>query len=393
MSKPNRSTTQPDNGHKPRHRVTVQPLGNNWLVTPDNVGEPLPVPGNYVKPWVLTQGMMDEGHTTPAILEALTDWQPTGPHRTRRQRTRSTDPFLRRRRRRRAARLAGRMGTRRRRADMATDRTGRYLLLVGLAGSGKSRLAQELGAREREAGGRSLAIVAEAANSWRTRNRQLPAGARVDIVAGVPDLTGLAAALEGRHAAGKQWPTLIIVDPATLVTAEWGDGRRDAATYDYPTVSRSVAALEAATVSPEGNRPKLVWCVHTPETEAGGRNRRAVGGYTQAAGVAYLLPEAGRVTVLKAPRDCPQDPPAVPMLYSLTDGRIVYAGLGTGTGEKRNKRDRKTDRRRITNKVDEAGEYGITPNPTNSATPRNWTGNRRFGTPRPNSGRQDHRAG
>lgn len=237
---------------------------------------------------------------------------------------------------------------------------GEYTLLAGLPGHGKSHLAQELAAREREAGGHPLAIVPEAANSWRKRNRQYPTEARCHILPGVPDMAVLRAALEHRADAGKPWPTMLIVDPATLVVAEWADSRREAATYDYPTVARAVANLEAAVESPDGQRPKLVWCVHTPETEAGGRNRRAVGGYSQAAGVAYLLPAVGKVTVLKRPRDCPEDPPDQPMLYTRQDGRIRFAGLGTGKGEHRGKRDRNTDRRRIREVIVQAGDMGAT---------------------------------
>ena len=237
---------------------------------------------------------------------------------------------------------------------------GESTLLVGLPGSGKSQLAQELAARHREAGGHPLAILPEAANSWKIRNRAYPKGSRVHIVAGVPDLAGLRAALQERLTAGKAWPTMIVIDPVTLAVAEWAGARSDSATYSYPVVSAATTALEAATLSPDGDRPQLVFAVHTPETEQGGRNRRAVGGYTQGAGVAYLLPEVGKVTVLKMPRDCPDDLPTRPMLYALTAGRIVFSGLGTGKGEHRGKRDRKTDRRRIVKVLEDVGEYGAT---------------------------------
>ena len=237
---------------------------------------------------------------------------------------------------------------------------GEYTLLAGLPGYGKSHLAQEFAARERETGGHPLAILPEASDSWRNRNRQLPPDARVHIVAGLPNLEALRTALEERAEAGKAWPTMVIVDPATLVVAEWANARSESATYSYPTVAAAVAKLEAATVSPDGNRPKLVWCVHTPETENGGRNRRAVGGYTQAAGCAYLLPSVGKVTVLKRPRDCPEDLPDKAMLYTRVDGRIRFAGLGTGKGEHRGKRDRNTDRRRIREVIVQAGTLGAT---------------------------------
>ena len=229
---------------------------------------------------------------------------------------------------------------------------GEYTLLAGLPGKGKSHLAQELAARERENGGHPLAIVPEAANSWRHRNRQLPPGARVHIVAGVPDLERLRQVLTERHKAGKPWPTLIVVDPATLAVAEWANVRHEAATYSYPVVSWAIAALEAATADPDGNRPKLIWCVHTPETEQGGRGKRAVGGYTQGAGVAYLLPQVGKVSVLKPPRDCPEVLPPKAMLYTLDSGRISYIGQAT--------RDLSHQAARILDQIGESGEWGIT---------------------------------
>lgn len=230
--------------------------------------------------------------------------------------------------------------------------TGEYTLLAGLSGKGKSHLAQELAARERENGGESIVILPEAANSWRHRNRQLPPEARVHIVAGVPDLDALRQVLTERRKAGKPWPTLIVVDPATLAVGQWANSHRDGATYDYPTVSKALAALEEAATSPDGHRPKLIWCVHTPETEAGGRGKRAVGGYTQSAGVAYLLPDVGKVMVLKPPRDCPEELPPKPMLYTLEAGRISYIGQAT--------RDLSQQAGRILDAIGESGEWGRT---------------------------------
>ena len=229
---------------------------------------------------------------------------------------------------------------------------GEYTLLAGLPGKGKSHFAQELGAREREAGGHPLAILPEAANSWRHRNRQLPPAARVHIVFGVPDLRGLRQALTERHNQGRPWPTLIVVDPATLCVVEWTNNHSEAATYSYPVVAAAVAALAEAVESPDGDRPKLIWSVHTPEGEQGGRGKRAVGGYTQAAGVGYLLPEVGKVHVLKPPRDCPKELPASSMLYGLDNGRISYIGQAT--------RDLDKATGRILDFIGEAGEWGVT---------------------------------
>ena len=239
---------------------------------------------------------------------------------------------------------------------------GEYLLLAGLPGTGKSHFAQELAARERESGGRPLAIVPEAVASWRTRNWQLPANAKTDLIPGVPPAEMILQALTARAAKGRKWPTMVIVDPLTLATAEWGHARRDQGTYDYPTVRRAVAALAAAVTNPDtGKMPPLIVTVHTPETEQGGRGKRAVGGYTQGAGAAYILPSLGIVKMLKPPRDCPTTPTTKPMVYTRTEhGRITFGGLGTGTGENRNPRDRTSDRRRIIDYLGEAGPFGIT---------------------------------
>ena len=192
--------------------------------------------------------------------------------------------------------------------------------------------------------------MCEAVNSWRHRNRQLPPGARVDIVAGVPDLVGLRQVLKGRLLDGHSWPSLVVVDPATLAVGQWADSHRDGAVYSYPVVSRAVANLQEALDAPIP--PRLILTVHTPETEQGGRNVRAVGGYSQGAGVAYLLPALGKVSVLKAPRDCPQELPSKPMLYTLEAGRITYVGLAV--------RNQEQAAARIVEFIAEAGTWGRT---------------------------------
>ena len=239
---------------------------------------------------------------------------------------------------------------------------GSYMLIAGLPGTGKSRFAHEIGARENEAGGQAVVIAPEAAQSWRLRNRLVPEGLRLPIVQGHQPLELIRAALlagweEDRWRRG--WPSLVIVDPVTELVPLWS-GDRNGSPYFHANVVAATVELFKAINPPTGAEPpQVLYAVHTPETEQGGRGKRSVGGYAQRAGVAYLLPELGTVRLLKPPRDCPAEIGG-PWRYTLNDEdrwqRVRYAGLGkAGTV-----RDRATDERRILERVEAGGTAGLT---------------------------------